>query len=107
LSISTPSRQWRNHSRRSCLRNRSKFTRTHDLVKLARLLGDQGIVLPVKEEQLRRLNPFAVAFRYDDMEIAPVAQEGMTSLIAEIRRWAEAEVRAATKREESYGPDEH
>ena len=64
-------------------------------------------MLPVKEAQLRRLNPFAVAFRYDDMEIAPVVQEGMASLITEIRRWAEAEVRAATKREESQGPDDH
>jgi len=82
-----------------------EFARTHDLVKLARLLGDQGVMLPVREDQLRRLNPFAVAFRYDDMEIAPVAQEGMASLIAEIRGWAEQEVSAATEREESNDPD--
>ncbi len=84
-----------------------EFARTHDLVKLARLLGGRGILLPVGEDQLRRLNPFAVTFRYDDMEITPVAQEGMASLIAEIRRWAEEEVSAAMECEKSNGPDDH
>ncbi len=74
-----------------------EFARTHDLVKLAHLLGDHGVTLPVTEDKLRRLNPFAVAFRYDNMEIAFISQEDMTDLVADIRRWAEEQVSVATK----------
>ncbi|MFS8900282.1 HEPN domain-containing protein [Synechococcus sp. H60.2] len=84
-----------------------EFTRTHDLVKLARLLGDRGILLPVEEDQLRQLNPFAVAFRYDDTEFAPVPQQEVASLLTAIRRWAAEEVSAATEREKSNGSDYH
>lgn len=39
-----------------------EFRRTHDLVKLAGLLRNQGIDPPVPDEALRRLNPFASPF---------------------------------------------
>lgn len=84
-----------------------EFTRTHDLVKLAHLLGDRGILLPVEEDQLRQLNPFAVAFRYDDTEFAPIPQQEVASLLTAIRRWAAEEVSAATEREKSNGSDYH
>lgn len=84
-----------------------EFKRIHDLVKLARLLGDHGVVLLVMEDQLRRLNPFAVTFRYDDMEIAPVSREDPASLVADIRRWAEEQVSAAMQSEENNGPNDH
>ena len=42
------------------------FQRTHDLEELAGLLAAQGIPLPLPMEELRKLNPFAVTFRYDD-----------------------------------------
>jgi HEPN domain-containing protein len=82
-----------------------EFTRTHDLVKLARLLNDRGISLPVGEDQLRQLNPFTVAFRYDDTEFAPIPQQEVASLLTEIRCWAAEEVSAATEREKGDGPD--
>lgn len=84
-----------------------EFKRIHDLVKLARLLGDHGIMLPVMEDQLRRLNPFAVALRYDDVEVALVSLEETASLVADIRRWAEEQVSAAAESEESNAPDDH
>ena len=42
------------------------FQRTHDLEELAGMLAAQGMPLPLPMEELRKLNPFAVTFRYDD-----------------------------------------
>jgi len=43
-----------------------EFRRTHNLVDLAALLRQNGIELPISDDQLLKLNPFAVTFRYDD-----------------------------------------
>ncbi len=56
-----------------------EFERVHDLVKLANLLGDQSLTLSVSVDQLRLLNPFAVTFGYDDIEIEEVIQEELDS----------------------------
>jgi HEPN domain-containing protein len=77
-----------------------EFGRTHDLVKLAHLLRGRGIVVPVSDSQLRRLNPFAVTFRYDEAEIETIAQEDAAKLVRSTRAWAEMVVEAARKREE-------
>ena len=81
-----------------------EFERTHDLVKLARLLGDHGIALPVSADQLCWLNPFAVTFRYDDLELELISREDAASLVADVRSWAEEQVRAVTESEETRGP---
>ena len=69
-----------------------EFERTHDLVKLARLLGDHDIMLPVSVDQLRLLNPFAVTFRYDDLEIDLITRDDTTTLVTNVRQWAEEQV---------------
>ncbi|MFT0743676.1 HEPN domain-containing protein [Synechococcus sp. RC10B2] len=84
-----------------------EFERTHDLVKLARLLAYRGVTLPVTESQLRRLNPFAVAFRYDDLEITLASDDDLTSVVARMCHWAKEQISAATECEESDGPDYH
>jgi len=82
-----------------------EFERSHDLVNLARLLSSQDIVLPVTDDQLRRLNPFAVTFRYDDMDIELITREDAAGLAAAVRRWAEELVSAVTEREDTDGTD--
>ena len=84
---------------------RIEFKRVRDLVKLARLLSERGIVLPVPEDQLRHLNPFAVTFRYDDMEIELTSLSNVVSVVADVRRWAEEQVSAAVESEGTDGPD--
>jgi hypothetical protein len=42
------------------------------LTELADLLERQAMTLPVAKDQLTRLNPFAVVFRYDDIEITTI-----------------------------------
>jgi HEPN domain-containing protein len=73
------------------------FERTHDLVKLAQLLADHDVTLPVSSDQLRLLNPFAVTFRYDDLEIDLILAEDADTLVTEVRRWAEEQVESAAQ----------
>lgn len=72
-----------------------EFDRTHDLVKLGVLLSGHGLALPVSYDQLRLLNPFAVTFRYDDMEIEAIAQGDVDVAVAGVRDWAEVQVTSA------------
>jgi len=62
-----------------------EFRRTHDLVKLAELLRNQGIDPPVPDGALRRLNPFAVTFRYDDTDIARITRGEAAEIVTAIR----------------------
>ncbi len=74
-----------------------EFERIHDLIKLGRLLAERSVVLPAPEDQLRRLNAFAVTFRYDDLEVEDISLAEMERLVMQVRRWAEEQVRAATE----------
>jgi HEPN domain-containing protein len=58
---------------------RIEFRRTHNLTELAQLLRQHGVEMPVADDPLRRLNPFAVTFRYDDMDIELVTREDAAS----------------------------
>jgi HEPN domain-containing protein len=57
-----------------------EYRRTHDLHTLSTMLEDHGMKLPCSPEELTRLNPFAVTFRYDDTDIPLVRDEV-------VRRW--------------------
>lgn len=71
-----------------------EFDRSHDLVKLASLLRNHPIDLPVDDKKLRQLNPFAVTLRYDDVEITPqITLTATSQLVQQLRQWAEAQVK--------------
>ena len=80
-----------------------EFERVHDLVKLAQSLSEHGVVMPVPEEQLRQLNPFAVTFRYDDLDIELISRSDTANLVTEMRRWAEEQVGLSTENETADG----
>jgi HEPN domain-containing protein len=67
-----------------------EIRRMHDLTELAALLRDKGMVLPVDDDDLARLNPFAVTFRYSDPEITVITKEEASSIIDSIERWVNA-----------------
>ena len=75
--------------------HRIEFRRTHDLVKLAELLRNQGIDPPVPDGALRRLNPFAVTFRYDDTDIARITREEAAEIVTATRDWAAKQMKRA------------
>jgi HEPN domain-containing protein len=82
-----------------------EFGRTHDLIKLAQLLRSRGTIVPVSDSQLRRLNPFAVTFRYDDTDIETMPGEDAANLVTTTRAWAEEVVEAVRKHEEQDAPN--
>jgi len=84
-----------------------EFRRTHDLTVLTQLLRQHGVETPIADEHLGRLNPFAVTFRYDDRDIGLINREDIALWVAETRRWAEAEVSAATESEETKNAADH
>ena len=49
------------------------FSRIHDLVELAGRARDTGLKLPLPDDTLYRLTPYAVEFRYND-ETMPLIQ---------------------------------
>ncbi len=68
------------------------FRRTHDLGELADLLERQGIELPLPKDQLRRLNPFAVTVRYQDIEITLIDINTVAGMMENARAWVERQI---------------
>jgi HEPN domain-containing protein len=57
-----------------------EFQRTHDLAALAQAILESGGELCMPVDDLRRLNPFAVEFRYDDELIPSISREELENL---------------------------
>ena len=64
------------------------FDRTHDLIRLARTLETAGMVLPVTVDDLAKLNPYAVIFRYDDADIEVITRDEAVKVAGLVREWA-------------------
>ncbi len=82
-----------------------EFRRTHDLIELAQLLRREGVETPVTDDLLERLNPFAVTFRYDDMDIELLTRQDALGLVLKVWKWAEAQVSTATQSEQDNDQD--
>ncbi len=69
---------------------------THDLVALIDLLRDHGLDVPEDVENARRLAPFAVELRYDDIseeEEEAFDRSWAADCVKKTREWAEKLVR--------------
>lgn len=66
-----------------------EFRRTHDLEELAGTLADEGINIPLDGDELRRLTPYAVEFRYDDEPMPLVSPEQAVSYTSRMLAWAD------------------
>ncbi len=66
-----------------------EFRRTHDLEALADKLADAGLAVPATDEDLRRLTPYAVEFRYDDEAIPLLSGEEARRILDQVLAWAE------------------
>ena len=64
------------------------FPPVHDLARLALILQERGINVPCLVDHLRKLNPFAVLFRYDDTDIPLVTTEEVEKWVERMREWA-------------------
>ena len=66
-----------------------EFRRTHDLEELSGTLADAGVNIPLEGEELRRLTPYAVEFRYDDEPMPLVSPEQAMSYTSRVLAWAD------------------
>lgn len=66
------------------------FERTHNLVSLGERLVRHGVDLLVDVDELARLNPCAVIFRYDDREIETISRAETLGLVEAVRAWVSA-----------------
>ena len=72
------------------------YPRTHNLEELARMVAEHPLSLPVPARELRRLNPFAVEFRYDDEVIALITREEAGRYASGVLCWADEQVSQAS-----------
>ena len=64
------------------------FRKTHDLGELIDLLSDAGKPTPPEATELEFLNPFAVTFRYDVIDLETFDRNQAKDLIEKVRIWA-------------------
>jgi hypothetical protein len=64
------------------------FPPIHDLVRLALTLQEHDVGVPCSADELRKLNPFAVTFRYDDTDIPLVSGTEIETMVGTMRCWA-------------------
>jgi len=64
------------------------FAPIHDLVRLALTLQEHDVAVPCPADELRKLNPFAVTFRYDDTDIPLVSGTEVEKMVDIMRLWA-------------------
>jgi HEPN domain-containing protein len=68
------------------------FSRTHDLGHLAAMLSEAKVSLPLPPDTLSRLNPYAVIFRYDDLDIPLIGRNEIRQMVDTVFAWAEREL---------------
>ena len=74
------------------------FGRTHDLVELGYRAEEAVPDSPFAVDQLIRLNPYAVAFRYAELTVDLIETEEADELVTSVTAWADSRIRMAAER---------
>ena len=72
----------------------ARVERTHDLERLCDLAADQGVTVPVSSKILRRLNPYAVALRYESADAIWMTEEDAMAVVNALYEWASSQIHA-------------
>lgn len=73
-----------------------KYPFTHDLLALVDLLHDNGVDAPTVLEQVPALTPYAVVYRYEDLDLGDEPDlSQLHQLVREVHVWATAVVGSA------------
>lgn len=67
--------------------HRIPFRKTHDLAELIDLLHDAGKPVPSDAGDLDFLNPFAVVFRYELIDLETFDRRHTRNLVENVHRW--------------------
>lgn len=63
--------------------------RVHDIRVLAKMLEDAGLMPPDAVAEARRLTPWAVEFRYEDIIDGGLDRVATPKIVAEVRNWVD------------------
>jgi HEPN domain-containing protein len=69
------------------------FRRTHDLTELLDLLAARGVTVPPSILDVRRLGPYAVELRYEEIEAEaeePFDRRWAAQCVEQVRTWVES-----------------
>ncbi|MBN2488710.1 MAG: HEPN domain-containing protein [Methanosarcinaceae archaeon] len=72
-----------------------RFRKTHDITELMDILIDHGIRIPDDIAEIRKLTPFAVEYRYDDLFSESgdeLDRKAIRKLIQVMRLWAKSQI---------------
>jgi HEPN domain-containing protein len=72
---------------------RLEVQKTHDLRALLDLLVERNLPIPALAEELDSLSPFAVILRYDLAETGALDREQARTVVEQVRRWAEEQIK--------------
>ncbi len=76
------------------------YPRTHRLAELLDLARDHGAAVPEEFDELRRLTPFAVEYRYDffaEETDKPLDRQIIREQVRRLRAWVEKQLAATNK----------
>ncbi|MBI5814744.1 MAG: HEPN domain-containing protein [Nitrospinae bacterium] len=68
--------------------NEVYYKKTHNLIELYYQLEEKDIPFPASMDDLEKLNPYAVGFRYESSEIGLMSREEAAELLNILREWA-------------------
>ena len=68
------------------------FRKTHDLGELFDLMSDAGKPTPPEANEIDFLNPFAVSFRYDLIDLETFDRNQAKALVEKVRNWATTQI---------------
>jgi hypothetical protein len=74
-------------------KSRVRYPHTHDLFRLIQLARTTGFSFPSELEDIDRLTPYAVGFRYTD-QISQFDRKWVVGQVTMVRAWAEAIVQS-------------
>ena len=74
----------------------AEMGRTHNLLALTGQLLELGLAAPVSDEQLALLNPYAVVFRYDDIEVELLTGQALIAMVELILDWVADELNSSS-----------
>ena len=72
------------------IRKGTPIRKIHDLVELTELIQDISLTLPVDNDMIALLNPYAVKARYDDTIADTLTPEEAIEIARQIIEWSES-----------------
>jgi len=71
-----------------------KYSKTHDLSELSRILDENKISRPFDDASIEFLTPYATSLCYEDSSDQSMDRQGILTLIQQVFKWAEQRIKS-------------